>query len=66
MNWFNWEYIDLLGDKQMMINKNDIHVDELYDADAEDDECVSSLLQVVVHVVQVHPVLKLVTRRKTL
>ena len=50
----------------MMINKNDIHVDELYDADAEDDECVSSLLQVVVHVVQVHPVLKLVTRRKTL
>ena len=48
----------------MMINKNDIHVDELYDVDK--DECVSSLLQVVVHVVQVHPVLKLVTRRKTL
>ena len=50
----------------MLINKMTFMSIYDVDKDAEDDECVSSLLQVVVHVVQVHPVLKLVTRRKTL
>ena len=41
-----------------MINENDIHIDGL--KDAEDDEMRQQ------HVVQVHVVLKVVTRRKTL